>query len=102
MRCVIMHQSDEISCGEDVAGVDCVLEAFQNVNSCVSDAARHEFFPELAHAVMMGDGAAVFQDLVPCGILNLSVDCNWIGQALIDESEIDVNTRSCIIDLDNN
>jgi len=97
-----MHQSDEISCGEDVAGVDCVLEAFQNVNSCVSDAARHEFFPELAHAVMMGDGAAVFQDLVPCGILNLSVDCNWIGQALIDESEIDVNTRSCIIDLDNN
>jgi hypothetical protein len=51
---------------------------------------------------MMGDGAAVFQDLVPCGILNLSVDCNWIGQALIDESEIDVNTRSCIIDLDNN
>lgn len=97
-----MHKSDEISCGEDVCGVDSVLEAFQNVDACATDTARHEFFSELAHAVMMGDAAAVFQDLVSCCILNLSVNCYWIGQALIDESEIDVDTCSGVIDLNNN
>lgn len=48
---------------------------------------------------MMGYAASVFHDLVSCCVLDLRVNCDWVGQALVDESEVDVNTGSGVIDL---
>ena len=48
---------------------------------------------------MMGYAASVFHDLVSCCVLDLCVNGDWIGEPLVDESEIDVNTGSGVIDL---
>ena len=47
----------------------------------------------------MGDAASVFHDLVPCCVLDLRVDGHWIGEALVDEAEVDVDTGAGVIDL---
>lgn len=48
---------------------------------------------------MVGYAASVFHDLVSCCVLDLRVNCDRVGQALVNESEVDVDTGSSVIDL---
>lgn len=48
---------------------------------------------------MMGDAASVLHDLVSCCVLDLCVNGDWIGKALVDEAEVDVDTSSGVVDL---
>ena len=94
-----LNPSDQIACGENVHGIDCMLDTAQNVYAGLADAILHEFLAELANAMMMTDAAAILHNLFASAILDLAVDAHWVRQTGIHEPEVDVHSSTGIIDL---
>ena len=91
--------SDAVSGGEDVVGVDCVFEPFQDVHASGTDALLHELLSQFAHSVVMGDTPSVFHDLISGCVFDLAVGEQRVGQSFNAEAKVDVDGGSCVVDL---
>ena len=91
--------SYQISCCKNILWINRRLQTFYHIDSCFSDTLHQKFLSQLTHSMMMWDRSAVFHNLFSGRVLNLIICSHWIGQALINEPKVNVNTCSCVVDL---
>ena len=71
--------SNQVASREDVLGVNGLLQSLQDIDAGVSHTPRQETLSDLADPMVMRDAPTIFHDLIPGGLLDLSVGAHRVA-----------------------
>jgi hypothetical protein len=89
----------DIPVAEYIIRIDVVLDGLDHAEALVAHHLLHPAAANLAHAVMMRQGATVGEDLVTRRRLDLVVHLDRVVQAVVVDGVVEVNTRARIVNL---
>lgn len=90
---------NEVSSGENVLRVQVLLDGIDHSDSGLSHGFMHPPTSDLSNAVVMGQRTTASDYLVASRCLDVVVDLHRVRQTMVVDGEVEVNARSCVVDL---